>query len=347
MTGLAVEDIRLTWPGTAGASLTGVSLAVPPGGVTALVGPSGCGKSSLLRVIAGLATPDGGRVRIGGADVTDLPPERRRTTMMVQETLLFPHMSVAGNIGFGLRMRGRPAAEIATRVDALLELVRLPGFAGRRPETLSGGQAQRVALARALAVQPEVLLLDEPLAALDPELRADLRETILAAGRDSGTTMLFVTHDRDEAVAVGERIALMLDGAIAQEGAAEDLFERPLSAKVASFFGASNILVGQVEAGRFVGLLGSLEIASPGPDGPATLVIRPEAIRLGDGPGSLAATVVSLRYRGTHRLLEADAGGVRLTVALPTGGPAPAAAGARVPLVLPPDRLWRLPQKPG
>jgi ABC-type Fe3+/spermidine/putrescine transport system ATPase subunit len=344
MTGLRIEDVHVTWPGQPAAALSGVTVAVEPGRTTVIVGPSGSGKSTLLRVAAGLVAPDSGRVSVGGRDVTDLPPERRGVTMMVQETLLFPHMTVAGNVGFGLRMRGAPAREVAAAVDGLLERVRLPGFGPRRTETLSGGQAQRVALARALAVRPDVLLLDEPLAALDPSLRAELRETIVDLGRTSGTALLFVTHDREEAVAVGDRIVLLLDGRVTQDGSPEDLFERPRSVAVARFLGDTNLLEGWVSGGRLTGPFGTLACDPSWPEGPAQVTIRPEFVGLrGEGDG-LPATVTAVRYRGTHRLVEAMAGQARILAALPPAEGRDLRPGATVGLSLPAERLWRLPE---
>ncbi len=346
MSRVSLQHLVRRFPGAQRPAVDDVSLDLAAGSVTAVVGPSGCGKSTLLRLVAGISAPDAGRVMLDGEDVTAVAPERRGAVMMVQQTLLFPHMSVEANVGFGPRMRGLPRGRVAAEVEAMLARVRLAGFADRRPGELSGGQAQRVALARALVVRPRVLLLDEPLSSLDPELRSDLRAEIAALVRETGTTTLFVTHDREEAVAVGDRIALMMDGRILQEGPPEDLFERPASRAAAVFFGASNLVEGRVEEGAFVSPLGRLALSDPGPSGPATLAIRPEAVALAApaGPNTLEAVVREAAYRGTHALVVAEAAGIRLSAAVDAVAGRGLRPGETVHLGLPPDRLWRIPE---
>jgi sulfate transport system ATP-binding protein len=234
--------------------LRGVDLHVPSGGIVALLGPSGCGKTTLLRILAGLELPDAGSVLFEGRDVGDIHPRARGVGFVFQHYALFSHMSVFENVAFGLRVRPRgerlSERAIRERVSDLLALVRLEDIALLRPTQLSGGQRQRVALARALAVQPRVLLLDEPLSALDAAVRKDLRQWLRRLHDDLGVTSVFVTHDQAEAMEVADRVAVMNEGRVEQTGRVEDLYARPASAFVAGFLGESNVLSGRVEGGR-------------------------------------------------------------------------------------------------
>jgi sulfate/thiosulfate transport system ATP-binding protein len=223
-------------------ALKGVSLEVPNGSLTALLGPSGSGKSTLLRVIAGLERPDAGQVRIAGADVSGVTPQKRGVGFVFQHYAAFKHMTVERNIGFGLKIRKRPKEEIAAKVDELLALVHLNGFAHRYPSELSGGQRQRMALARALAVEPEVLLLDEPFGALDATVRKELRTWLRRLHEDVHVTTIFVTHDQEEAMDVAEQIVVMNDGRIEQVGSPRDLYEEPANEFVMGFVGEVNKL---------------------------------------------------------------------------------------------------------
>ncbi|MDX6670578.1 MAG: sulfate/thiosulfate transport system ATP-binding protein [Solirubrobacteraceae bacterium] len=223
-------------------ALDDVSVTVRDGSLTALLGPSGGGKSTLLRVIAGLEAPDAGEVLIGGAQVTDVPPQRRGVGLVFQHYAAFKHMTVRDNVAFGLKIRKRPKAEIAARVDELLSLVHLEGFAGRYPAQLSGGQRQRMALARALAVEPRVLLLDEPFGALDARVRAELRDWLRRLHDEVHVTTIFVTHDQEEAMEVAEQIVVINDGRIEQAGTPTDLYERPANPFVMGFVGPVNRL---------------------------------------------------------------------------------------------------------
>jgi ABC-type Fe3+/spermidine/putrescine transport system ATPase subunit len=235
-------------------AVDGVTLAIRQGELFALLGPSGCGKTTLLRMIAGLEEPDAGTIRIGGADVTRTPPHRRPVNMVFQHYALFPHLTVESNVAFGLRYQALPRPAQAERVAAALALVRLTGLERRRPDQLSGGQRQRVALARALALEPQVLLLDEPLAALDPNLRREVQVELKGLQRSLGITFVFVTHDREEALALSDRIAVMDRGRVEQVGSPVEVFETPQTELVARFLGASNIFERQVsgKAARFV-----------------------------------------------------------------------------------------------
>ena len=224
------------------AALDSVSLAIASGSLTALLGPSGSGKSTLLRVIAGLEAPDSGEVSILGTDVTGVPPQRRGVGFVFQHYAAFKHLTVRDNVAFGLKIRRRPKAEIRERVADLLHLVQLDGFAGRYPSQLSGGQRQRMALARALAVEPKVLLLDEPFGALDAQVRKDLRGWLRRLHEDVHVTTVLVTHDQEEAMEVADRVAVMNDGRIEQTGKPRDLYEHPANEFVMGFIGAVNRL---------------------------------------------------------------------------------------------------------
>jgi putative spermidine/putrescine transport system ATP-binding protein len=222
--------------------LSDVSLDVARGELVALLGSSGCGKTTLLRSIAGFVTPQSGRIRVDGRDISGLPPEKRGTAMMFQSYALWPHMGVAANIGYGLRMRGVARDAIAKRVDELLALMQMQGFASRSVAQLSGGQRQRVALARALAVDPALLLLDEPMSNLDYKVRIELRHELRALQKRIGITAVYVTHDREEALTLADRIAVLDAGRVVQYGTPEEIFHRPASAFVAGFMGADNAI---------------------------------------------------------------------------------------------------------
>ncbi len=237
---LSIESLSVSYGGTR--VLDRVSLSVERGEMIALLGSSGCGKTTLLRSIAGFVLPDEGTIRVGGQDITRLPPEKRETAMMFQSYALWPHMTVAGNIGYGLRMRGWKSEAIAMRVAEMLKLLQLEGFTERPVSQLSGGQRQRVALGRALAVDPHLLLLDEPMSNLDYKVRLELRHELRALQRRIGITAVYVTHDREEALTLADRIAVIDAGRIVQIGSPEEIFHRPESAFVAGFMGADNAL---------------------------------------------------------------------------------------------------------
>src|SRR6266850_1133584 len=272
----------------AAAAVEDVSLNVERGELFALLGPSGCGKTTLLRMIAGLESPDRGRLLLGGRDVTDDPPHRRPVNTVFQHYALFPHRTVAGNVAFGLEMAGRPRAEIAPLVDRALEMVRLSGMGARRVDQLSGGQRQRVALARAVVLEPEVLLLDEPMSALDRKLREEMRAEVKGLHRRLGTTFVFVTHDQEEALTMSDRIAVMNSGRVEQLGTPEELYERPATRFVADFIGTTNLMAGTVsavESGEAVLRLDSGDDCRVVSEGLAVgrrieLSVRPEAVGL-------------------------------------------------------------------
>ena len=257
------------------------SLTIQPGRVTALLGPSGSGKTTLLKMIAGVLRPTSGDIRFDDESVVDLPAPERDAPMVFHNALLFPQLSVEDNVGFGLRMRKTPPTERSRRVAEMLELVGLEDLKTRRPEQLSGGQQQRVALARALVVSPRLLLLDEPLANLDPDLRSEMRELLLTVQRSLGITMLLVTHDQEDAIVIADHVALIRSGSLVQEGAVQDFFMRPASAWVAMFFGAGNLIPGERTNNEVVTPLGRLRVISESPAMGAVLVtIRPESVVL-------------------------------------------------------------------
>jgi len=280
------------------AAVDDVSLAVGRGEFFALLGPSGCGKTTLLRLLAGFETPDAGRILIDGVDVTAVPPYARPVNMMFQSYALFPHMSVARNVGFGLRQERLAGAEIRARVAAMLDLVQMAELADRKPHQLSGGQRQRVALARALVKQPKLLLLDEPLAALDRKLREQTQFELVRIQERVGVTFIIVTHDQAEAMTMASRIAVMRAGKLRQIGAPGEVYESPNSRFVADFIGAVNLLSGRLREIADDGHLivdspevGTLRVAGAGPSPGATMTIalRPEKIVLGREPAAAAS----------------------------------------------------------
>jgi len=285
-----------------------VDLGVAANTLTALLGPSGCGKTTLLKTVAGLLTPETGDIRIGDTSVLDLPAERRPVGLVFQKPLLFGHLSVGDNIGFGLRMRGVPKPTRRRRAAEMLDLVGLPDMGRRRVSELSGGQEQRVALARAMVLDPKVLLLDEPFSQLDADLRSRMRELLRRLQRELAITTLFVTHDQQEAVEVADAIALMLDGRIEAQGRPADFFTAPATLRAARFFGATNEIPGTLSGTEFCCALGTLRVAAGGRDGSSVLIVRPEALRLGnpapatsEQPNTVPVTVIDVRYRGTHQ----------------------------------------------
>src|SRR5829696_5360091 len=258
-----------------------VSLSVDDGEFLVLLGPSGCGKTTTLRMVAGFIEPTAGHVKLAGADVTLLPPWKRNAGMVFQSYALFPHLTVAQNVAFGLEMRKLPRPDIERRVDEALALVRLGGFGARLPRQLSGGQQQRVALARALAIRPDVLLLDEPLSNLDAKLRQEVRVEIRELQRQLGLTTVMVTHDQEEALTMADRLVVMNEGSVHQVGTQRDLYERPADRFVAGFVGRTTFLAGTVEApGRFR-TDGGLGLAIVGDTtGKAALSLRPERLEI-------------------------------------------------------------------
>ncbi|KAF0172097.1 MAG: putative spermidine/putrescine transport system ATP-binding protein [Rhodobacteraceae bacterium] len=283
-------------------ALDDVSIEIRKGEFFTLLGPSGCGKTTLLRLIAGFEMPTSGTILLDGQDITYLPPNQRPVNTVFQSYALFPHLTVAQNVGFGLQMQGRPKAEVKETVARMLALVKLEPMANRKTSQLSGGQQQRVALARALAPKPKVLLLDEPLSALDLKLRKEMQIELKRLQTETGITFVFVTHDQEEALTMSDRIGVMSAGKLQQIGAPKDIYTRPVNRFVASFIGETNFLPATAEAGAARLATGDL-IDLPGlaGSGHVTVTVRPEQVRLVEttDPGAIAATVKSMVYFGT------------------------------------------------
>lgn len=303
-----LQDIGMTFGATR--AVRDVSFAVEGGEFFSILGPSGCGKTTILRMIAGFLEPTEGRVLIGGRDMGGLGPNQRPTAMIFQTLALFPLMSVAENIVFGLEARGISRAERAKKADELLKLIALEGYGDRKPGELSGGQRQRVAIARALAVEPQVLLLDEPLSALDLKLRQHMRAELRALQRRTGVTFIYITHDQSEALAMSDRIAVMSAGVLQQVGAPRDLYDNPQTPFVARFVGETNAIAGKVtevaegfavveaDIGRLRGRAGQrLSVGDA-----ATLYVRPEALTSGTADNKLQATVQRIDFEGAFAL---------------------------------------------
>ena len=288
-----------------------LDLGLPDEEITALVGPSGCGKTTTLRLIAGFEVPDDGEVWVGENLVAGagrwMEPEARRVGMVFQQLALFPHLDVGGNIAYGLRGHDRGARR--ARVVELLELVGLAGYERRRPDELSGGQAQRVALARALAPRPQVVLLDEPFSNLDVSLRAGVRREVRRILQAQGVTALLVTHDQDEALAMGDRVAVMLDGTVVQSGPPEEVYRRPSSPEVAAFLGDANLVPGEIRGAHLETEFGAIPLAATDAHGSAVGLVRPEDLDLSEDRDA-DAEVVFVEYYGHDQLV---------VVALPSG----------------------------
>lgn len=339
---LEIANLQKSYPD--GWSLKGVSFSLGEREILCLLGPSGCGKTTLLRLIAGLETPDSGQILLDGQDVTAVPPHRRPFGLMFQEYALFPHKNVFDNVAFGLRMAGWPRPAIRARVEEMLELVGLAGFARRDVNLLSGGEQQRVALARSLAPQPRLLLLDEPLGALDRALRERLLSELPALLRQVGVTAITVTHDQEEAFALADRLVVMRDGEVIQQGSPEVVYRCPASVEVARFLGLTNLLPAHPTGdGAVETPLGRLQVDIPPARGQTVLLIRPEAIRpAGAGVNQVEGTVIERAFRGgVYRLTWRISDGVELTGDWPSGQPAPA-VGERTSLTLDPAGLVML-----
>jgi spermidine/putrescine ABC transporter ATP-binding subunit len=301
-----------------------VTLDIAPGEFFALLGPSGCGKTTSLRMIAGFEQPDRGRVLVGASDVTEIPPHQRDMGMIFQSYALFPHRTVAENVAFGLRMRGVARAEIDARVAEALRLVQLDGMAERRPGQLSGGQQQRVALARAIVIRAPVLLCDEPLGALDRKLRQQMQFELKQIQKTLGVTLVFVTHDQEEALAMSDRIAVMNLGRVEQVGTPSEIYDRPVSRFVADFIGEINVFDGRVDGGRFVGADGrALPAPEAAPGAAVALAVRPEKLRaVATGTGLVDGTIESANFLGgqaLYRVATGDARRILLKETLSTG----------------------------
>ncbi len=337
---ISIESLSMEY-GAAGSghlALDTVSLEIRDNEFFTLLGPSGCGKTTLLRLIAGFEQPSAGVIRLYGEPMQDLPPFRRPVNTVFQSYALFPHMTVAQNIGFGLEMQGKLKTEIAATVEKMLALVKLPDVGNRRADQLSGGQQQRIALARALASRPRVLLLDESLSALDMKLRKDMQIELKRLQAETGITFIFVTHDQEEALTMSDRIAVMSKGRILQVGTPNEIYERPLNRTVADFIGETNFLEADPFAGGARLADGQvLSLAGMPESGRITLAIRPERVSLTDS-GNLAGEVEEVVYIGTdtlYLLKVAGQSGFRVRQQNRAGSGQPLPRGAQVRLDVP------------
>jgi putative spermidine/putrescine transport system ATP-binding protein len=332
-----------------------VSLTVAPGSLVALLGPSGCGKTTTLRMIAGLEQPTEGDILFNNNSVLHLPPDKRNIGMVFQRYVLFPHMNVAANVGFGLRMRGVPKAEMAKRVTEVLEIVQLKGFEKRFPSQLSGGQQQRVAIARTVITNPKVMLMDEPLSNLDAKLREEMRTFITELQRRLKITTLFVTHDQVEAIELADHIGVMFDGKLVQFGTPEEIFNRPKTPRIADFMGATNMITGHlIEKGANSSTIettaGALRVdyVPPQPRGVSVLAtIRPEHIDLNppSGPADnnlFSARIVSAVYYGGTLSYQVQAGDLKLQIK--DRSMRRFSEGEEVKVRLDPQHLWIFPE---
>ncbi|MEV5694571.1 ABC transporter ATP-binding protein [Micromonospora globbae] len=334
------------------AAVDQVDISIAAGEFFTLLGPSGCGKTTTLRMVAGFYFPTSGRIRFGAEDVTHRPPNKRDTGMVFQNYALFPHMTVAQNVAYGLKIRKVGRAESKRRVEEALGQVHLAGYGHRRIDELSGGQQQRVALARALVIRPRTLLLDEPLSNLDAKLREETRLEIRRIQREAGTTSIYVTHDQAEAMAMSDRIAVMQAGRVQQIGAPQEIYHRPATSFVARFIGRSNVLslpvVAAAEETVTVRLPGGAEVAAPAPaghglreGGTALVSVRPEHIGLTSAtdPDALPGQVTDVEFTGMATNLVVDVAGEPVQVAA-IDVPAGVAVGDQVGLRLVRDRMW-------
>lgn len=299
-------------------SIQAVNLNINKGEFFAFLGPSGCGKTTLLKLVAGLIHPDEGMVLAGGMDITSFPAERRGFGMVFQQPLLFPHMTVVDNVAFGLKMQGAGKKERRMRASEILAAVGLKGYEQRYSDELSGGQQQRVSLARAIVARPKLLLLDEPFSALDPGIRAEMRQLVKEMHRRFKITMLFVTHDREEAFELADRIAVMKEGCVLQTGTPMELYRKPMHPFVARFMGAGNVIEGEMTNGLFHSnqIVFEMDDSDRHSQGPGWLVIRPELFQIvtDNNRGIIRGTVCEIKFRQGFYQLKVDTGDVILEV---------------------------------
>jgi ABC-type Fe3+/spermidine/putrescine transport system ATPase subunit len=341
VTCIELINLAKTYPRQLRPAADDVSIAVAPGTLVALLGPSGSGKSTLLKLIAGIETPDRGDIRLDSQSMLNVPAHRRGAVLMFQKAYLFPFLSVAENIAFGLKLQGATRAAMQSEVRRMLDLVELPGIAHKHPAQLSGGEQQRVALARALVTKPRVLLLDEPFSSLDPVVRQTLQEAVRRIQAELGITTLLVTHDLSEALAMADRVALIDQGTLLACGTPQRIFERPPTSRTARLLGVTTFLRGSLAENRLHTSLGTLTVcAEGGRAGPATYAIRPEHMRFGcaPGPNALPARILARTFRGEQSEYQLQVGDTQLRVrayqpvAVPNGG--------QVYVELPPEHLF-------
>jgi len=323
-------------------ALDRLDLTLQPGELVALLGPSGCGKTTTLRLVAGLEDADTGHITVGGKDITRVSAAKRDMGMVFQAYSLFPHMTVRQNVAFGLRLRKVSGAQRDKRAIEMLDLVGLATQADRYPHQISGGQQQRVALARALAIEPQVLLLDEPLSALDAKVRAQLRDQIRRIQLEVGITTLFVTHDQEEALAIADRVGVMREGRLDQLAPPTEVYSRPATSFVAEFVGLSNRLTGEVRGGEVTVRGCTLPLVERDvPDGQVVALVRPEAVTLASHtapePGPLVGTVIAVTFLGATSRVTVDLGDTTVLAQLSTSDASALPAGSRVTLTIRPD----------
>ncbi len=346
MTRLSLQEVSKSY-GPA-AAVSDLAMDAQSGELLTLLGPSGAGKTTILKLVAGLLRPTAGDVRFDGRSVLADPPEKRRAVLMLQGPSLFPYMSTTDNAAFALLMRGVARSKARARGEEMLTKVGLPGLGSRRPSELSGGQQQRVALARALLAEPRLLLLDEPLANLDPELRAEMRGLIGESQRERAITTIFVTHDQEEAVEIGDRIALVFDGRLEQLGRPRDFYERPQSERVARFFGSKNLFTGTRRGDIVATSFADLHIAHAQPsEGAVVVTIRPEAVLLRHGgpENTVEGRIVESHYRGTHVTVRVAIAETIIEASLRPDEARSFAVGDVTKVTLPPARLWVMPEE--
>ncbi len=318
-------------------ALKEVSIEVRPGEFFSLLGPSGCGKTTLLRIIGGLDQPDAGAVLLDGENLLRFPAHERPVNTVFQSYALFPHLTVAENIGFGLRMKKAPASEISRRVNAMMELVEVQKLVARKPHELSGGQRQRVALARALVNEPRVLLLDEPLAAVDQKLRKQLQADLLDLQRRLGLTFIYVTHDQEEALSLSDRLAVMNHGEIEQIGPPQEVYDHPKSRFVAEFLGNSNLIDAEISNGIARTTFGEIRLGNLNANGKATLFFRPEKVIL--GAGTFTGTVAEVTFAGITKHITIRAGQTLIRAAELNQTSAILVAGTPTLFTIPPEAI--------
>ncbi len=350
---VSIANLRKTFPGASQPALAGVSINIRQNEFFTLLGPSGCGKTTLLRMIAGFEVPDAGEILLDGVAMGLTPPNRRPVNTVFQSYALFPHMSVAQNIAFGLEMLGRPRDSIGARVAEMMRLLRLDGLGYRRPNQLSGGQQQRVALGRALAPEPKVLLLDEPLSALDLKLRREMQIELKRLQSATGITFIFVTHDQEEALTMSDRVAVMRSGEVMQVGEPHEVYVSPANLFVADFVGEANLIPAictdrNGAGGRFRiegaanddATIGVDNAGDVRPGQKAALMVRPEHVSLARASGGLRARATAAAYNGSDVMLHADLdGGATLRLRVPGGAAGVPAAGETISVVIPPNAV--------
>ena len=349
MTHLSINALTKRYPGEEKPAIDSLSLEVESGNLVALLGPSGCGKTTTMKMIAGLLEPTSGDILFDNQSILNIAPEKRGAVMVFQNYLLFPYMTIAQNVGYGLKMRKVDQATIDRRVGEMLELVKLPSLGDRRPKELSGGQQQRVALARALIVQPNLLLLDEPLSNLDAHLRFEMRDLIREIQREMGITTLFVTHDQEEAAVLSDKIALILDGTLQQYDPPMGFYESPKSRAIADFFGGVNFVSGTADQGRFTTDLGVWNAPRGLTSGTGLATIRPEDIEICDAAGEnvLSGTIISHVYVGTHSRLKVEVGAHLFHVVADASIIKTYDTGSPIMLRFPSEKIWVLPNEEG